>query len=681
MTKRTLCDSRVFVAVCSLVSAVLSTAYVAFYLRSGPRIIDATSYFLEARVFAEGHFAFHLDEPVASTLGRFLVRRDAPDGTHAAVIFPPGYPALLALGFLIGHPLAIGPLLAAAITIATWSLARIVAPDERSTFWTIPRIATLFSVFCAALRYHTADTMSHGLSALCFSGALVLAHSVNRSIEEGENSIRSSLGLGFFIGWLVATRPVSALALVVVIAFVLIPHLHERPRAIVRVFVGTAAGCLPGLALLIAHQHAATGQFFTSSQTAYYAVSDGPPGCFRYGFGANIGCVGEHGEFVQHNLTHGYGSFAAVATTLRRLKQHLLDAGNSELFFLVVLAGFVIAWREARLRFLSLGVLAQIFLYVPFYFDGNYPGGGARFYADVLPLEHVLAAIAVVRFAERAHDLQSNHRRVITLLALVPIGFIVRGRFEHQALRDREGGRPMFEPSRLPDVAGSAMLFVDTDHGFNLAFDPDVQSHPARSNRLTTNHSWSVVRYRGDALDVFAWQARGNPAAYRYEFPLGTNEPAVRVVPYRLDPSLPVVIEAENLWPPVAQDHGYALMPWPSAACASARRWLVVNPVRPDEQATVTLGLPASFLVEKRIVPWFGFEGPGSATVNWVLNGQMAHSVRVTAGDEGEGTLAGRCVKIPAFAVPHGTRSLAISVTRDAAPAGIVVAIDRFDIE
>ena len=667
-------SDRFFVAACALVSAALSTAYIAFYLRGGPRIIDATSYFLEARALAQGHLAFRLDEPVASTLGRFLVRTDAPDGVHAAVIFPPGYPALLALGFLVGHPMVVGPLLAAAITIVTWLLARAVVPDEPSTPFSIPRIATLLSVFCAALRYHTADTMSHGLSALCFSGALVLAFSINRPSGELRRILGASLGVGFFTGWLVATRPVSALALATLLAFVLAMSLRVRPHRAPLVLLGVTLGALPGLALLVVHQHAATGQFFASSQTAYYAVSDGPPGCFRYGFGENVGCVGEHGEFVERNLAHGYGAYAAAATTVRRLKQHLLDAGNSEPFFLIVLSGFVLAWRNERWRFLSLGVLAQIVAYVPFYFDGNYPGGGARFYADILPLEHVLAALATAKFAARAPDARASLHRKAALLALVPLGFVIRGRFEHEALRDREGGRPMFEPSRLADLPKSALLFVDTDHGFNLSLDPEA-------DRLTTNHSWRVARYRGDALDLFAWQARGQPAAYRYEFPLSSNESNIRVVPYHLDPLAPLIIEAENLWPPLAQDRGYALMPWPSAKCASARRWLVVTPVRPDERATVTLGLPAPFLAGRRVVPSFGFEGSGAATIEWFVNGERVQSVRVSASDGGETLSAARCVKTSAFAVPDGAKSLAISVLRDAAPSAIVVAIDRFDIE
>jgi hypothetical protein len=667
-------SDRFFVAACSLAAAALSFAYIAFYLRGGPRIIDATSYYLEARAFAQGHLSFHLDEPVASTLGRFLVRTDVPDGTRAAVIFPPGYPALLALGFLVGQPLVIGPLLAAAITFSTWHLARAVVPDEPSSFVSVPRLATLFSVACAALRYHTADTMSHGLSALCFSSALVFALGVQRAAHAARSVVIPSIGLGFFTGWLVATRPVSALALVATLAFVLAPLLRTHAPAFLRCLGPAAAASLPGVALLLAHQYAATGHLFASSQTAYYAVSDGPPGCFRYGLGSDIGCVGEHGEFVQHNLAHGYGAYAATATTLRRLKQHLVDAGNAEPLFFVVLAGAVFAWRDPRRRWISLGVLAQILAYVPFYFDGNYPGGGARFYADVLPLEHLLLALAVVHFAQKAADDRAKLRRALALLALAPLGFLARGQFQHAALRDREGGRPMFEMSNLPAARGPALLFIDTDHGFNLAFDPDTQNH------LTSNQ-WSVVRRRGDALDLFAWQAHGKPPTYAYEYPLGTKESSARVVPYPLDPSAPLVIEAENLWPPRAQSAAYTLAPWPDARCASARRWLAVTPVRPDQPGSITLGLPTPYLVHQRITPRLGFQGAGAATISWVIDGDVKQTSRVTSRDEGEGTELGRCVRGPYFEVPEGAKNLSVVVVRDAAPREIVVAMDRFDIE
>ena len=148
-----------WVAILAGCAACLSAGYVSVYLRGGPRIIDATSYFLQARALATGQLAFDVPVPLASFNGRFLVA--PPAGGALAVIFPPGYAAILAVGFLWGAPLAIGPLLAAGLVVATYDLARCVT-DRRE----VALLAAALSVVCAALRYHTADTMSHGWAAL-----------------------------------------------------------------------------------------------------------------------------------------------------------------------------------------------------------------------------------------------------------------------------------------------------------------------------------------------------------------------------------------------------------------------------------------------------------------------------------------------------------------------------------
>ncbi|MDI1445028.1 hypothetical protein [Polyangium sp. 6x1] len=669
--------SRLFLALASLTAAALSAAYVALYLRGGPRIIDATSYFLEARALANGHVAFPLDEPVASTLGRFLVRTDGPDGPTAAVLFPPGYPALLALGFLAHAPLAVGPLLAAALTIATYALAERVIPEGSALAadrLSIPRLATLFSVLCAALRYHTADTMSHGLAALCFTSALALALTAVRALEAGTGTraLLPSLGAGFFAGWLAATRPPSAFALLLALAFLVVTTRRTIARAPgssrLTALALLALGALPGLALLVAHQHAATGELFTSSQRLYYAVSDGPPGCFRYGFGASIGCLGEHGDFVRHNLPNGYGAYAAAATTLRRLKQHLVDAGNAEPFTLLVLFGAILAARLPRARLLPIAVLLQIAAYVPFYFDGNYPGGGARFYADVLPLEHILAALAAVHLAARAKDLGRASRRIAAIVALVPLGFAFRAGFDHALLRDREAGLPMFEPARLANLPARALVFVDTDHGFNLAYDP------------WTSNDRAIARHRGDALDRFAWEAHGRPPAYRYVFPIppdGEAPPSPpHVVPYSFDLQAPLTVEGENLWPALAQEDAWALPAWATDACASDRRWLAMSPADPSKGGAVTLSLPAPFVAGHSLAPRLAVLGPASVTVSLVVDGRTLHVHELGPA----AAPPSPCVTLPPFPIPSAARSVALTLRLGPHPAGSLVALDRLDL-
>src|SRR5262249_41252317 len=177
-----------------------------------------------------------------------------------------------------------------------------------------------------ALRYHTADTMSHGAAALGVTIALASALRARRGSERLPAVIA-----GLALGYVLATRPASSIPIGVVVFALLVWGRSPRLAA------WTAGGIGPGLALLLLSQHAVTGAWTASTQRAYYALADGPPGCFRWGFGRGAGCVFEHGDFVHARLENGYGLLEAAGTTLRRLHRHLLDVGNFEPLALLVL--------------------------------------------------------------------------------------------------------------------------------------------------------------------------------------------------------------------------------------------------------------------------------------------------------------------------------------------------------
>ncbi len=538
--------AKLLVAAMAVMAALLSYGYVVFYLRGGPRIVDATTYYLQARALAQGHVTFPIPSPSGSFRGRFLLA--SPDGTHLSGIFPPGYPAVLALGFLVGSPMLVGPLLGAGIVVATYALARRLfeAPS-------VALLAAALSTVCATLRYHTADTMSHGWSALLLATGLVAA------LGEG---VASALFAGACAGALVATRPLTGIVCIVLG----VACARARP---LRLGYLVGAALLPSLLFLV-QQRLVTGVWFGSTQLAYYATADGPPGCFRYGFGPGIGCVGEHGDFVRAHLAHGYGVIAALGTTLRRLKMHLADAGNTELFVPVLLCGVVAVRRTPRARLAAIGIALLVVAYTPFYFDGNYPGGGARFYADALPLEHVLLAFALIRF---------RLARFAPGLALA--GFAFHTAYDHEKLSKREGGRPMFEQSALV-AAGihRGLVFVDTDHGFDLGFDP---SHEDAATGIV------VARRRRDAHDVLLWERLGRPPAYEYEFDPRAAGATPRIVSLPLDPSAPLRVEAEAEWPPLEVASGFIEPSFPP--CASAGRALEIHPDA-KETATILIDVP-----------------------------------------------------------------------------------------
>jgi hypothetical protein len=668
-----------FLALAALAALALSAAYVVAYLRGGPRIIDATSYFLEARTLAQGKLAWPLDAPASATLGRFLVRSDPASGPAVAVIFPPGYPALLALGFLVRAPMIIGPLLAAALVVATYALGDAVAQSPAlaapARALSIPRLAAALSVTCAALRYHTADTMSHGLAALCFTVALVLTfHALDDAAPlSPRRAILAAIGAGLAAGWLLATRPVSALALAAVLAVGFLTLGRGLPRARrLRLAAALVAGALPGLLLLLAHQRAATGALGLSSQRLYYALADGPPGCFRYGFGAGIGCLGEHGDFVRHNLPDGYGPLQAAATTLRRLKLHLVDPANLELWGLLVPVGAALGFRAPRVRLLAAAIALQIAAYAPFYFDGNYPGGGARFFADLLPLEHVLLALGMAEIAARRPVGRLGPERWgAALLALSLVGFAFRAGFDHALLRDREGGRPLFEPARLAEAGVSAgLLFLDTDHGFNLALDPGAAARGGVQ----------ALRFHGDDLDRQAWEQRGEPPPFRYRVDLDRDPGPARVhIEPLLFPAAPPstrVVEAESLWPPRDQEGGWIFPEYASGTCASASRWLALHAASSTAPALAQLEIPVEGARGRWLAPRVAL-GPGAAgSLTLRIDGILAHRWPLNTAPES----ALQCLDLPALLVPPGARRLALVLERSAGVAPPVpFALDRLD--
>ncbi|HEY1533485.1 MAG TPA: hypothetical protein VGF76_05690 [Polyangiaceae bacterium] len=535
---------RILLPALTLSATLLSAGYVVYYLRSGPRIIDATSYYLQARAMAHGHFAFPVLAPSGSFRGRFLLE----NAQHSlSVIFPPGYAAVLAVGFLLHAPMAVGPVIAGLLVIATYALAKQLTGHAQ-----VASVAAALSVSCAALRYHTADTMSHGWCALLLCVGAFFALRARRW---------DALLCGLACGWLLATRPVSG----AVGALLALSLLQRNARSI----ACFSTGLVPGIALLLLYQHAATGSYWASTQLAYYALADGPEGCFRYGFGRGIGCLYEHGEYVRARLPNGYGLGEAARVTLRRLAVHSIDVANAAPLSALCFVGAWLARGVRGVRPIFFGCLGLICAYAPFYFDGSFPGGGARLFADVLPLEHVLLAIAVVRLRWSA-----------LALPLSLAGFALHASFSHRALAEREGGRPMFEAKALSRAGvDHGLLFVDTDHGFNLGHDP---------GQFDAQHGLVVARYEHDAHDWLLWNRLARPLSYRYQYNASSSVALAQLVPY-VPADDRLRFEAEAEWPPLAVHGGWAEPGF--SPCASGGRGLALHPTEPTAGMSVDLEL------------------------------------------------------------------------------------------
>jgi hypothetical protein len=247
--------------------------------------------------------------------------------------------------------------------------------------------------------------------------------------------------------------------------------------------------------------------------------------------------------------------------------------------------------------------LLQALAYLPFYFDGDYPGGGARFLCEVIPFCQILVARA-------ACDLRVGWLAPVAALA----GFGLYARHGHEHLRDREGGRPMFEPGVVARAGVEhGLVFVDTDHGFNLGHDPRARDPKT---------SLLVARARGDAHDRELYERLGRPAAFRYIYDFDGS--ASRLAPFTPSPS--PRLEAEAEWPALLERGNAYPLYFP---CASRAKALRLYP-----------GTAARFWVPPSDGPLaLGWVNTGSSTAKLRIGWTDSAAVLVSADGPGCSTL------------------------------------------
>ncbi len=620
---------RRFLTVASFVAAFLSLGYVALYLRGGPRAPEAGSYWLQGRALAHGALSWAAQDPAASFRARFLWFA-SPD--RIAGIFPPGFALLLAPAFLVGAPMLTGPLLAAALVLASWFLAREIALEAGETADRaegIGRIAAGLSIASAALRYHTADVLPYGAVAAEIAASLAFALRARRTGQP------RGFGLaGALVGFALATLPPAALtagSFVLALALTVRPGSPSGRR---KALAWTFVCALPGTLLLLAANHAATGRAFTSAASSYFAA-------------------------VEPHATSNIADTLGLA--LHRLREHVLDVANFEP--LALLAFVPVLHKRRRRAAWLVALFAAVYLVVcaPLGTAGAAPEIGAPLLVGALPVEHALMALGLsCLFARRLAP------AVMVALAFALAGFAVHASYEHMRFAISGFGRPRFEPDVLREANVShGLLFFDDDEGYELASNPVVAA----------SHGSLAARLRGDDHDRLLYDSLGHPPAHRYSIaaagaavvswsPTGTGDV------WRF--------EAEADWPPFRLAGGGAERVESSNPCASDGRVLVLSPAS-NSEATVTVGLPVPRGIapgERRV--WnvaprvLQRGGAGTAKLSLVVDPMGPPLAEWTWSDAGPGPA---CSELPTRHVElGGDRSRAWLVLR---ATGGPVALDK----
>jgi hypothetical protein len=232
--------------------------------------------------------------------------------------------------------------------------------------------------------------------------------------------------------------------------------------------------------------------------------------------------------------------------------------------------------------------LLLLLAYAPFYFDGNFPGGGARLLADALPLEHALLGGWLVHGA-----------RLVPVLALSLLGFANHGIFEHRQLSNREGGHPMFEASVLRKAGiDHGLILVNTDHGFGIGHEPGARD---------AQRGLVVARAHHDAHDRALWQRLGQPAAYYYEYNARQRDTVPNLIPANFSETSDLRFETEAEWPVLSISDAWAIPGFPPCACVSQLRALIIHPSGPNPAVDLGLDVETSGWYRVRVA-WVTLE-------------------------------------------------------------------------
>lgn len=231
-------------------AAVAAALVAAFAFRYAEFTDDERTYLFEARALLDGSITSIAPEPREVFRSHFLVSVGAD---RWAGIFPPGQPALLALGLLVGHAPLTQYLCAAA---AVWVTARAVEEEYGAPSSVVAAVLLATS---PALIF-VAGTL-HNIIPVILCVALVLRHTAK--LARGEPAAHGAI-VGAVSGLAFLVRPLDGVLLAVWAALALV--LTRRFRAL----LFAAAAGLPFLAIQLLTYRAISGHLLVSPYRVWF---------------------------------------------------------------------------------------------------------------------------------------------------------------------------------------------------------------------------------------------------------------------------------------------------------------------------------------------------------------------------------------------------------------------------
>ncbi len=176
-----------------------------------PHLEDEFGYLYQAKIFAGGQAYVLRDEPVKVFWQPFVLQPEtSPDGLQKRFgKYTPGWPLLLSIGVALGQPWVINAFLAMLSVALVYRLAREIFGEPVGVV-----SALLLAISPMALLLN-ATLMSH-ISAMFMT--IVFVYAYWRLTKNGKRRYLWAMVSGLALGWVITTRPLTALAMAAPVA-------------------------------------------------------------------------------------------------------------------------------------------------------------------------------------------------------------------------------------------------------------------------------------------------------------------------------------------------------------------------------------------------------------------------------------------------------------------------------
>lgn len=220
----------------------LSVVVAHFLFSRNPILVDAVVQLFQAKTFAAGR----LWAPAPAYPEFFLTQHMIVDGDKFFAHFPPGHPAIVALGLRAGLPAwIVSPLVTAGAAVLGYAAIRRIAGRD------VGHLSAPLFAFSPFLVFMAGEQMNHGTTLLFLSAAFY-------ALVRGREADRAAwfVGAGIAFGLAFATRPLDAVAWATALGAWLLWERRARALALI------VAGGLPVAALVFGYNAATTGDPF-----------------------------------------------------------------------------------------------------------------------------------------------------------------------------------------------------------------------------------------------------------------------------------------------------------------------------------------------------------------------------------------------------------------------------------